>query len=106
MAKKNNVSYDEFANMVLKSIEDEPYFDKEVLLPKIKVLAKSFNLMVSSNNYRDIDSPTEYQKKSRQLDMESFAKKFWQRKFRESNEEELFKQNCKELDESLIEAGF
>ena len=106
MAKKNNVSYDEFANMVLKSIEDEPYFTKEVLIPKIKALARSFSLMVSTNNYKNIDCPTKYQQRCRQIDKQEFEKKYWQNKFKDLQSEELFKQNCKELDESLIEAGF
>lgn len=96
--KISSISYKQFAEKVLEAIKDEPLFNNEILMPKIVTLAKMFQLNISSNNYKNIDCPTEYQKRLRQLEIKELQKSFWQNEFKNKMGESAFKESCKKLD--------
>jgi hypothetical protein len=102
MKNSNRTSYREFAKEVLQAIKEEPFFNDEDLIPKIMTLAKMFQLNISSNNYKNIESPTEYQKRLRQLECVQYEKDFWQREFKEKCGESEFKNSCQKLDDIKI----
>jgi len=93
-----SISYKEFAKEILKAIKDEPLFNDEILIPKIMTLSKMFQLNVASNNYKNIDSPTELQKRLRQIEELQFEKDFFKNQFKNNVEEKVFNDSFEELD--------
>ena len=95
----NSISYKEFAKEILKAIKDEPLFNDEILIPKIMTLSKMFQLNIASNNYKNIDSPTELQKKLRQIEELEFEKEFFKKQLKNYVDENTLKDCFQKLDE-------
>lgn len=104
--KNNNISFEDFGKIVVTAIEDEPYLNKQTLVPKIKALAHGFKLNLNTTTYKSIENPSVYAMQLRNIEKIDFEKLFWQRKIKELNGRDVFIEQCAELKKLLIEYGF
>ncbi len=103
---KIHISFKDFSELIVKEIQDEPFFDKNILIPKIRAIARATELMLSAANYKNIDTPSEHQKRLRMIEEKDFDIQFWKGKLQgvvpSIEMEELYK----EIDLERIKAGF
>ena len=50
MAKNSTPSFDEITELIVAAIRDEPFFTKDVLIPKVRGIIKGFNLKLNYLN--------------------------------------------------------
>ena len=72
----------ELSEIICKAIEDEPYFTKEVLIPKIKALITAFRLRLSVTTYGAIEKPTDKDKFRRANELMNREINFWKEQLR------------------------
>lgn len=78
-----NISTDKFINMLVETLVEEPYFSKEIVIPKIKALIKGFRLSLSSPNYHKKENPTQTARLIRSNEIMNMEKIFWKQQLEE-----------------------
>lgn len=96
----------DLTKLIVESIQEEPYFTKEVLIPKIKTLITSFRLKLLSNQYNQIETPNKLVQAIRANELHNLEKDFWKESFKAIIGEEKIKEYYKELDNKRIEWGY
>jgi hypothetical protein len=96
MSKETKI--DNLSKILVKAIEDEPYFSKEILIPKIKSLITGFRLKMDSINYNSIEKPSKTAKLIRAYQLQVEEKKFYKNKLREQVGIENMQNYYKELE--------
>ena len=75
MSKQINTK--DLADIIANAIQDEPYFSKDVLIPKIKALITGFRLQISSVNYSKTLDENGTAKIIRSAELHNLEKDFW-----------------------------
>ncbi len=101
-----NTGFEELSEIICKAIQDEPFFSKDILIPRIKSLIKTFRLNLSSANYSKIETPTDSAKRLRAVQKADFEKTYWQRKFKDFAGLETFISQAAELEIELKKNNF
>tara|TARA_R110002124_G_C8577590_1_gene481988 strand:+ start:208 stop:507 length:300 start_codon:yes stop_codon:yes gene_type:complete len=99
MSKETSII--DLSKIIVKAIEDEPYFSTEILIPKVKNLITGFRLKMESINYNSIENPTKTAKLIRSYQLQVEENKFWKNKLIEVVGGDINKY-YKELDELNI----
>jgi hypothetical protein len=94
----NETKIDNLSKILVKAIEDEPYFSKEILIPKIKSLITGFRLKMDSINYNSIEKPSKTAKLIRSYQLQVEEKKFYKGKLTEQVGRENMQNYYKELE--------
>lgn len=102
--KVKDLSFDELSKLIIAAIEDEQYFNKEVLIPKIRAIMKGFSLNLNVTRYNKIETPSDSAKRLRSIEINTFEKKFWQQKCKILLGEKI-KAYYEELEEALYKEG-
>lgn len=74
---KNNISFNEVSQLIIESIEQEQFFNKETLVPKVKAILRGFNLNLSITNYDKVRSPSEIAKLIRSFERVDKEMNYW-----------------------------
>ncbi|MCM8906787.1 hypothetical protein [Tenacibaculum finnmarkense] len=64
------------------AIVQEPFFNKEVLQPKIRSLISGFRLDLNTTNYNSIESPSKTAKLIRDNELRVIECKFWRKELK------------------------
>lgn len=80
MQRNKFTSFDKLSQIIVSAIEEEHFFSKEVILPKIKTIIKAFRIELSTANYNAIEKPNDTARRLRELQKLELEKTFWQRK--------------------------
>lgn len=104
--KSGNLSYEELSKLILEAIEEEQFFNKATLVPKIRAIMSAFRMNLCIVDYKNLKEPSDAAKQRRAMEDQTFQKTFWQRRFRATAGEEAFKAACADLDVAMREAGF
>lgn len=75
---KQYSSTEEIAEIICQAIEDEPYFTKATLIPKIRALIIGFRLRLASNNYSKVYTERGTARLVRAVELHNKEKYFWQ----------------------------
>lgn len=75
--KKRSLKYIELSQLIITAIEQEQFFNKETLIPKIKALMNGFSLNINQTNYDRIKNPTDYNKAVRKIEILEQEKQYW-----------------------------
>lgn len=75
MIKETTLS--SLAEIIVKAMEDEPNFNKEVLIPKIRAIIGAFRIKLSAINYDCHKSPSETAKLIRSKELANYELYFW-----------------------------
>jgi len=93
-----NTSTNDLAEIIAKSIQDEPYFSKEIIVPKIKALIVGFRLSLSSTNYSKKLSESKTAKLIRSNEIKNLEAFFWKEQLKKIVGEEKIKEYYSMLD--------
>ncbi len=102
MIDKNEISTKQLSEIIAQSMIDEPYFSKDVVIPKIKALITGFRLKLSANNYNSIKTPSQTAKLIRSTELMNLEKFFWIEEMKKIVGEEKIKEYYKKLDEQRL----
>lgn len=100
MSKDTNTK--DLSEIIVKAIQEEPYFTKEVLVPKIKALITAFRLRLSTSNYEKILNPTETAKLIRANELHNLEKDFWKTELKEIVGQDNMQKYYLKLDEKRL----
>lgn len=78
----SKINTDDLIDLIIDAIKDEPYFTKEVLKPKIKMLIKAFRLKTGSVNYSKSLSENAHAKLIRSNELHNLEKDFWKQELK------------------------
>lgn len=92
----------ELSEIIAKAINDEPFLNKQTLIPKINAIIRGFRITLDITNYNKNLTPTEQEKLIRRFRIKELENKFWKDKLREIVGEEKMKALYIEQD-SIIE---
>jgi len=77
---KNNISFEELSELIVSAINDEPFFTKEVLIPKVRAILRGFNANINATHYNRIESPSDAARRLRSIEVNRIEKNFWKTK--------------------------
>lgn len=104
--KKPEIKTDDFARLVFDAVYEERFLSKELIVPKIKTLAKMYRLKLQADNFNAIEKPSKTASLIRSVQEQKFTVQFLIEKLENiigsDNMQEIFK----ERDKLLLEAGF
>lgn len=98
----NKKSTDEIIEIIFSAIEAEPFFSREVLMPKIKAIITAFRLDLSSQNYNKILTPSEHARVIRALEISNNEKEFWKSKIKNHVDDNILSEYYKQLNNSQL----
>jgi len=93
-----STSYQELSRLIIEAIEDEQFFNKELLIPRVKAIMKGFSLNLNVEDYSKERKPSEVGKilfSNKKLKVEQ---QFWHNIVRELHPEKI-QDYYKEFDE-------
>lgn len=105
-ANRKDSSYQDLSKLIVSAIENEQFFQKDILLPKIKAILTAFRCNVSTANYNKIDNPTDAAKRIRLLEQKDVENYYWRNKVESIIGKENMPLCYKERDEHLSSRGF
>jgi len=103
MIVQKNIKTEQLAEIIAQSMIEEPFFNKEVVIPKIKALISGFRLTLSTINYNAIKNPSQTAKLIRSTELMNLEKVFWQEEVKKIVGEEKIKEYYKAHKEYIKE---
>ena len=91
----------ELSEILVQAINDEPYFRKDVLIPKVRAIISGFRLRLATSNYNKLENPTETARLIRANELHNLEKDFWKQELKQIVGDENMKQYYDKLDEHL-----
>ena len=102
MIVQKEVSTKQLAEILAQSMIDEPYFSKEIVIPKIRSLISGFRLRLSALNYNSIKDPSETSKLIRSNELHNLEKDFWKQELKKIVGDEKMNEYYYKLDEQRL----
>ncbi len=102
MIVQKEVSTKQLAEILAQSMIDEPYFSKEIVIPKIRALISGFRLRLSALNYNSIKDPSETAKLIRSNELHNLEKDFWKQELKKIVGNQKMKEYYSKLDEQRL----
>lgn len=100
------IKTEDFASIVFDAVYEERYLSKELLVPKIKTLARMYRLKLQADNFNAIETPTKMANLMRAANQRNEELNFWRERIRAIvGDEEMQRLFC-DLDSHLINCGF
>ena len=100
------VNFKELSRLIVTAIEDEQFFNKDILIPKVKAIISSFNQLNTAAKYDAIEKPSDAQRRLRALEESEIVINFWKRIVKELVPFGGIKPYFDKLDEHLTSKGF
>ncbi len=100
--KQEDTSTKDLVIMILDAIEEENFFRKDVLIPKIKAIITAFRLQLSATNYNKICNPSETAQLIRSDELKNLELGFWKSEFKKLVGEEKMQDYYNEVNEKRI----
>jgi hypothetical protein len=70
----------ELSEIIVSAIEQEHFFTKEVLIPKIRAILKGFRVDLSTTKYNKLETPSDAARRLRTLEQRDLERAFWKDK--------------------------
>ncbi len=100
-----NISYLELSRLIITAIEDEQFFRKDILIPKIKALMNGFQFNLNTQIYNEIEKPSESARRKIKLLEREAENLFWKTIVRNIDAENINKHYL-DCDTYLTKLGF
>lgn len=101
---KKAASYKELSQLIVAAIEEEQFFNKEVLVPKIKAILSGFKMNLDAAKYNSIEKPSDAARRIRAINEYEVIVNFWKCRVRELVPD--ITPYYHELNKRLVEKGF
>lgn len=92
----------ELSEILVQAINDELYFRKDVLIPKVRAIINGFRLRLATVNYNKLKNPTETAKLIRANELHNLEKEFWRQELKQIVGDEKIKQYYDKLDQHRL----
>ena len=92
----------ELSEILVQAINDEPYFRKDVLIPKVRAIISGFRLRLATLNYNKLENPTETARLIRANELHNLEKDFWKQELKQIVGDENMKQYYDKLDQHRL----
>ena len=102
--QRKSTSYQELSNLVVTAIEEEQFFRKDVLVPKVKAILSGFQFNLNAVRYNKIESPSDAAKRLKKLQEREIENLFWKNVVRNIDDKNK-KKHYKDCDEYLKSYG-
>lgn len=73
----NKIKTKDLASILVDAVVEESFIDKNVLIPKFKVLIQTFRLKLASLNYNAIQTPSKTAIMIREGELRNYENVFW-----------------------------
>jgi len=93
-----NTSTKQLSEIIAKAINDEPFLNKETLIPKINALIKGFRLTLDISNYNKQLSEKDQVNLHMQLRIKDMETNFWKHRLQNTIGKENMQKYYDELD--------
>ena len=103
-ALQKNCSYKDLSELIITAIQEEQFFNKETLIPKVKAILTGFKMNINSTKYDGIETPSDAARRIRAIEEYEVVVNFWKCRMKELGAN-MSEQYLK-LDDLLIERGF
>lgn len=100
------ISFDEVSELIVNAIRDEPFFNKDVLIPKVRAILKGFKVDFAAAAYSAIEKPSQTAKRIREIERLNFEKVFWREKLEDIISKEKINEYYNDLDNERRIRGF
>ena len=101
--QRKDISLNELSKLITQAIENEHFFNKETLIPKIKNIMAVFNLNMNFTRFNAIKSPSETAKIIKSGLAADWEKKYWKDKLHSIVGDEKMEEFYKERDQKRKE---
>jgi len=92
----------QLTEILVQAIREEPYFSKDVLIPKVRAIISGFRLRLSAINYNAIKDPSETAKLIRSNELHNLEKDFWKQELKKVVGSENMNKYYSKLDEQRL----
>ena len=92
----------QLTEILVQAIREEPYFSKDVLIPKVRAIISGFRLRLASTNYNAIKDPSETAKLIRSNELHNLEKDFWKQELKKAVGNEKMDEYYSKLDEQRL----
>ncbi len=92
----------QLTEILVQAIREEPYFSKEVLIPKVRAIISGFRLRLATINYNAIKNPSETAKLIRSNELHNLEKDFWKQELKKVVGSEKMNEYYSKLDEQRL----
>lgn len=106
MGYRQNPTLDQMSKEIIELINNEQFFRKDVLIPKVRALMAGFNVNLNTANYNRKESPSDKAKRLRALEQKQHEIKFWLSIVRELSTEQEMKKYYLQQEAMLVTKGF
>lgn len=106
MAHHQEIKTEEFAKIIFEAVYEERYLNKEILVSKIKTLAKLYRLRISSDNFNSIENPTKTANLMQTVKKVDYERKFWLDKIKSKVDPNEMNEFFEQLENELRQVNF
>ena len=92
----------QLTEILVEAIREEPYFSKDVLIPKVRAIISGFRLRLATINYNAIKDPSETAKLIRSNELHNLEKDFWKQELKKVVGNENMNEYYAKLDEQRL----
>jgi len=80
---KYHTGLDDLSKLIIQAIEDECFFEKSKLIPKVRAIMKGFHYNQNLTRYNAIESPSDSARRLRAIESATFRCNFFRDKLKE-----------------------
>ncbi len=92
----------ELTEILVQAIKEEPYFSKDVLIPKVRAIISGFRLRLAATNYNAIKTPSETANLIRSNELHNLEKDYWKQELKKVVGSENMNEYYSKLDEQRL----
>jgi len=104
--QKQSPALEEISKLIIDCINNEQFFEKKVLIPKVRAILAGFNVNLNLANYSKEESPSDAAKRLRALEQKNHEIKFWLSIIKNISTEEQMSRYYLEQEAMLVSKGF
>lgn len=101
---QQNTSFKELSRLIIEAIEEEQFFNKETLIPKVKAILSGFKMNINATKYGKIESPSDAARRIRAIEQYEVTVNYWKNRCKDNVPD--MQPFYDKLDNILIEKGF
>lgn len=106
MGNNQNIQLEELSQIIIECINNEPFFRKEILIPKVRALMVGFNINLNTSNYNRKENKSDAAKRLRALEQKQHEIKFWLDIVKGLSNEEQMNRYYLQQEAMLVTKGF
>lgn len=104
--QKKSTSNIELAELIVDMINEQPFFKRNELIPKVSAILKGFSVNLNQTKYNRIETPTRMAKATRAAEQKEAEQKYWFQLAKTILSPEEIKRHVEQCNDHLKKLGF